>query len=391
MKNNAREAVRSLARARLRTALALIGIVIGIGSVITLISLGEIARATARAEFEALGTDILTVRKQHSRSARNIKLGDVVALSDSVASVREVAPRVSYQADFNFAGRRVGSGPVHGVTASYYGINKLELEEGRFVSDLDVDRFFCVVGAELAGAMRRLTGGPVVGETLKADDRVFTVAGILHPNEEVYSLPFSQETDTAIFVPITTAERLESRSGIELIVIRAAPDVDHEVATQQVDSWLRDRIPKLRVEVLSAKQLIAQMESQLQLMTLLLGAIGSVSLIVGGIGIMNVMLVSVAERRREIGIRRALGARRRDIQNQFLVECVILSLVGGVLGIVVGSATTWGICNFTDWEFFVSTMAVGSGLVASTVIGILFGIQPAFQAARMDPIEALQA
>ena len=128
----------------------------------------------------------------------------------------------------------------------------------------------------------------------------------------------------------------------------------------------------------------------MRIMTLLLAAIGSISLIVGGIGVMNVMLVSVTERRQEIGIRRALGARRRDIQNQFLVESVILSAVGGVLGVLLGTAGTWTICRFTEWDFFVSMGATTSGICVSSAIGILFGLQPASQAARVDPIVALQ-
>ena len=132
------------------------------------------------------------------------------------------------------------------------------------------------------------------------------------------------------------------------------------------------------------------MESQLGLMTLLLGAVGSISLIVGGIGVMNIMLISVAERRREIGVRRALGANRGDIGRQFLLESVILALVGGVAGLALGTGVTWGICRYTGWEFFVSALSVGVGLGVSTAVGVFFGLQPAHRAARLDPIVALQ-
>ena len=132
------------------------------------------------------------------------------------------------------------------------------------------------------------------------------------------------------------------------------------------------------------------MESQLGVMTLLLSAIGSISLIVGGIGVMNIMLISVTERRREIGVRRALGASRVDIRRQFLIESVILTLTGGIAGLAVGSGATWGICNYTGWEFFVSTLSVAVGLGVSSAVGVFFGLQPAYQASRLDPIVALQ-
>ncbi len=390
--SNAGEAFRSLSRARLRTALALIGIVIGIGSVITMISLGEIARAKARAEFEALGTDILTIRKDDSAS-RSVKipLADAVRLADALPEIAEAAPRIRAQGSFVHAGRRAGSGAIQGVTESFARINKLELEDGRFVSDLDVRRYFCVVGAKVARAMRRAGAGRIVGETLVTKDRVFTIVGVLRHVPENYALPFQVDANPSIFIPITTAARLQANAEISLIIARARTDLHYSQAARAVQDWFRERAPKLKLEVVSAKQLIEQMESQMQLMTLLLAAIGSVSLIVGGIGVMNVMLVSVAERRREIGIRRALGARRRDIQNQFLVECIILSIAGGVFGILAGTGATWAICSFTEWDFFVSTTAAISGIAVASAVGILFGFQPAYQAARLDPIVALQA
>ena len=132
------------------------------------------------------------------------------------------------------------------------------------------------------------------------------------------------------------------------------------------------------------------MESQLGLMTLLLGAVGSISLIVGGIGVMNIMLISVAERRREIGIRRALGATRGDIQGQFLIEAMILTLGGGLAGVIVGTGATYGVCRFTGWEFFLSPTSIAAGIGVSVVVGVFFGFQPAYQASRLDPIVALQ-
>ena len=291
---------------------------------------------------------------------------------------------------FTHAGKRVGSGSTQGVTASFADLNKLALAGGRFVSDLDIGGFWCVVGAEVAAAMRRTGTLDVLGATLDIKGRFFEVAGELEETEESYGLPFQVEANRSVFIPITTAERVIENAKIELIVARSAPGVHHEDAVGAVTAWFGQRSPELKLEVKSAKQLIEQMQSQLGLMTLLLGAVGSISLIVGGIGVMNIMLISVAERRREIGVRRALGASRGDIQRQFLIEAMILTIVGGIAGTVVGTGVTYGICEFTGWEFFVSTLSVVVGLGVSSAVGIFFGFQPAYQAARMDPIVALQ-
>ncbi len=393
MRINAWEGLRSLSRAKLRSALALTGIVIGVGSVITMISVGEIARETSRARFEALGTDIVTIGNVDGASiapGRSIVLADALLLADSVPSILEAAPRIELRGKFHYAGRELDRGAVHGVTRSFARLNKLELAQGRFISHLDRHRHFCTVGAGVAEAMRRAGATRVVGETVTMMGRLFTVTGVLREAAENYALPFQVKANSSVFIPISTARRIRPDIGIDAIVARTTPDIHYALATSEVLEWFRTRQEKLEIHVTSPTQLVEQQEAQMRIMTLLLAATGSISLIVGGIGVMNVMLVSVTERRQEIGIRRALGARRRDIQNQFLVESVVLSAAGGVLGVLLGTAGTWTICRFTEWDFFVSMGATGSGLAVSSAMGIAFGLQPANQAARVDPIMALQ-
>ena len=385
-----REAVRSLIRARLRTALGLVGIAVGIASVIAMVSSGEIATAEARKQFEALGTDIVTVQTASGYQGPGIRLDDALALARSLPEISAAAPTIPGGDGFIHAGRRVGRGSMKGVTASYADLLKLEAARGRFLSDLDADSNWIVVGAEVAAAIRRTGTLDVLDAEVEIGERFYHVAGVLDSREETYGLPIQVEADDSVFVHALTAWRVTPNAKVENIVARAAPGVHYEDAVSAVEAWFREREPRLKLEVASAKQLIEQMEAQLGVMTLLLGAIGSISLVVGGIGVMNVMLISVTERRREIGVRRALGASRGDIRRQFLIESVILTLAGGLVGLAFGSGATWGICNYTEWEFFVSTLSVVVGLVVSSAIGVFFGLQPAHQASRLDPIVALQ-
>ena len=392
---NLREAVRSLHGARLRTVLGLIGVMLGISSVIAMISLGEIAKAESRKRFEALGTDILAITKSDTSAAARrrgavIGLEGALALADAVPTVSETAPQTEAQGSFAYGGKSMGRGLTQGVSAAFARVNRLQVAEGRFLSDMDAERYFAVVGAVLASAMRRGGAREVVGEVLEIDERLFTVVGVLADTPETYALPFQLQANHSVFVPITTVRRIDPSTEIGLIVARTAAGVHHADAARDVQAYFSGRTRGLALRVTSAEQLIERMESQLGLMTLLLGAVGSISLIVGGIGVMNIMLISVAERRREIGIRRALGATRGDIQGQFLIEAVILTLCGGLAGIVVGCGATYGVCRFTGWEFFLLPSSIAIGVAVSSVVGVFFGFQPAYQASRLDPIVALQ-
>jgi len=171
---------------------------------------------------------------------------------------------------------------------------------------------------------------------------------------------------------------------------RKTPGADHKAATEQIQAYFKQNIRGIRMEVRSAEELIQQMQKQMRLFTLLLGAIGSISLIVGGVGVMNVMLVSVSERKKEIGIRRALGARQGDIQGQFLMEAVTLCLVGGLLGAALGVGASRVIAHFAKWQFMVAYSAMLIGILVAAVVGIFFGFYPARQAAKLNPINALR-
>ena len=247
-----------------------------------------------------------------------------------------------------------------------------------------------MVGLKVADEMRSIRDSELLGSKLVIHKCLFTVIGVLEDAPETYALPFDLDADVSVFVPAHTIQRIFPGTSVSLLIARISKAFHYTAAIREIRSYFSKRPQSGNLEITSAQQLIKQMESQLALMTLLLGAIGSISLVVGGIGVMNIMLISVTERKREIGIRRALGARRLDIQIQFLAEAMILTIMGGFAGAVVGTVITYIICQFTDWAFFLSSSSIVFGVVVASIVGLFFGFQPAFQAARLDPIEALQ-
>ena len=390
LKANVREAVVSLHAAKQRSLLALVGIVIGIGSVIAMLSVGTIAKRQALEQFRELGTDYLTIQV-HSRAAAasGVPLADAVALPDAVSSIAAVAPWSQGHGAVVYGGKKVVDAPTMGVTGSFLELNRLPLADGRAISDLDVRRDHCVVGARVAQALGRAGAEELVGEPIRLNDRICTIVGVLRAAPRWGMQPF--DADRAVLIPVSTAQRMFPQQGLSQMVARMGPEAHHTTATAEVQDYLRRTAPHVAVIVQSAQRLIEQMQRQTQTFALLLAAIGSISLIVGGVGVMNVMLVSVTERRKEIGIRRALGARRFDIQSQFLTESVVLSLIGGVFGILVGVGGTWLFCRFSGWTFLVDATSAALGFVVACCVGVFFGLQPAHQAARLDPIAALRS
>ena len=391
-----KEAVLSLYSAKQRTLLALLGVVIGIGSVIAMLSVGTIARQQALEQFRELGTEFLVIHLSGGAagSRASIRLADALALSTETSSIAEVAPWSQNRATVVYAGRDVANAEIMGITGSFTELNRLRLAHGRAISDLDHRRYHCVLGARVASTLGG-TGAAelLIGESIRLNDRICTVVGTLRPAPRSGMMPF--EPDRSILMPFSTTLRLFPGSGsLRQVAARMEPEAHHVEATQEVQGYFQRKAPSLQVRVVSAQRVIEQMRRQMQTFALLLAAVGSISLVVGGVGVMNVMLVSVTERRKEIGIRRALGARRRmqfDIRMQFLTESVVLSLVGGALGILVGVSSTWVYCQITDWSFLIDPVAVVLGFCVACAVGVFFGLQPAHQAARLDPIAALRA
>ncbi len=386
-KANVAEALASIREMGGRSVLALIGIAVGIAAVIAMVSTGEIVKEETLRQFRALGTDVLTLRRRFTDEGYTIAPADAAMLPAAVPSIAAVAPWTAETGAVRHRGRDVAvRGAMFGVTERFAALHRLTVAEGRFISDLDRGMSFCVIGHRVAQNIRADGTQQAIGEHVRFRDRLFTVVGVLGPGVgSVQSAP----VDDAVLIPLSTARRLGRE--IDMAIMRLTAGADPFAAVGEVLAYFEQVSPGLDLDVTSARQLIEQMRRQAQMFTLLFTAVGSISLIVGGVGVMNVMLMSIAERRTEVGLRRAIGARRRDIMAQFLTESAVLCLFGGIAGIVLGTVAAWAISQYAGWSFFVSAIAAALGVGVSTAVGVFFGFYPARHAARLDPIVALQA
>ena len=382
-----REAFHNLYAAKQRTLLALIGISVGIGAVIALISIGIIWGEEMMREYSQLNPNVLNISKSWKDKNKHtyISLEDAMLLPKHTNTIAEVVPVIDEYGNFLF-NNQSGSANLLGVMKSYKDFNKLHLKEGRFISDLDHNQNYVVIGSmvleeELAFNTFK---GKLIGSNIKINNRTYTIIGILEQTS------FSWEAQYSIIMPLSTAQRYLNKNHISSIIARMKPQVDYSIAIEEVKQYFMKR-KNMIVRAWAEKKWLEYIEKQTEMQTLLLGLISSISLLVGGVGIMNVMLTSVIERKREIGILRAIGARKRDIRRQFLAEAIIISLIGGIIGSGLGILSSYIVCWFNEWQFFVSGVAIWLGVGISSLVGIFFGFYPAYKAAKLNPITALRS
>jgi putative ABC transport system permease protein len=399
------EALESLSGNKLRSGLTVLGIVIGVAAVIAMLAVGQGAQASITGSISGIGTNLLFVFRggpgDEVRNSKPLTTGDADALRDRFAapSIEAVAPALEESAAVSFGGEQT-TPQLFGVTPDYFQVRNITLAEGEFITEEHIlgRASVVLIGPEVAEALFGHADG-VTGETVRIEGQPFRVLGVL---ESRGGGAFGSE-DNQIIVPFSTAQaRLINRSSndrVDIIFVQAASGDVVSQATEEISQILRTRhrtaVGADDFTIFTQQDLLATFASITGILTIFLGGIAGISLLVGGIGIMNIMLVSVTERTREIGLRKALGARKRDIVTQFLTESSLLSLIGGIIGIMFGWLISYIVgqiatASGTPFTPVVGLDAVALATIFSAAVGLFFGIYPANRAASLEPVEALR-
>ena len=409
------EAVESLNGNKMRSGLTVLGIVIGVAAVIAMLAVGNGAQASITGSISSIGTNLLFVFKGSAdgppgpggggggsgNNDRPLTLTDAEAIADPFAapSVESVAPAIQGNGTITFAGEN-STTTISGVTPEYSAVRNLELAEGEFINEEHMNGRMSVVvlGPEAADAVFGRHDG-VVGETIRIEGQPFRVIGVLVAKG---GGAFGSE-DNSAYIPFTTAQarllKRDSRDEIDVLYVQATTAESVPQAVDEISNILRQRhrtpIGDDDFTVFTQQDFLQTFETITGVLTIFLGGIAGISLLVGGIGIMNIMLVSVTERTREIGLRKALGARKKDILLQFLTESSLLSLIGGIIGIIFGWLIAFAVgqvaaATGNNFVPIVGTDAILLSTSFSAIIGLFFGIYPASRAANLEPVEALR-
>ena len=394
-------AFKAISGNKIRSFLTMLGVIIGVMSVIVLMAIGQGTTASVTESIASMGTNLLTVTIQTRRvggmDSKNpwamtssskgtviLTMDDVLSLEDD-ASIECVSPVVTGSLTVK-AGSTNTTASVTGVLPAYAQIINQGVQEGRYIIDADVDNrsAVCVIGADLAEELYGTTS--VVGNTLHIDGRAFRIVGVL----ESRGTSMGGSSDESVVLPFTLAQRMLDSTTISSIYVSAIDSASVDDAQTVVESFLYKKYQnESSYSVMNQTQMLETANETASTLALMLGGIAGISLLVGGIGIMNIMLVSVTERTREIGIRKAIGARRRDILLQFLIESVAISGLGGLIGLISGYALMHVLENALGMTLSMSAGVAYLAIGFSMTIGVVFGLYPANKASKLRPIEAL--
>jgi putative ABC transport system permease protein len=399
-----RVAARALGRNKLRTALTMLGIIIGVGAVIVLVSIGQGAQSMVLDQISSMGTNMMYIMPGNlnfggaalgAGAASTLTDEDVFAMEREVPTIKAASPIVNASGQLVF-GNQNWFVRIQGANQKFPEIRTWKVEQGEFFTEADVRSASRVIVLGKTVAEKLFPGIDPIGETIRVRNLPFRVVGVLA--EKGQSMVGQDQDDTAV-MPYTTAQRKlqggRQTLSINQAMVSAISQEATSVTQKQITELLRQRHKIAQGEtddflvrnMTDAAQTFTQLTT---IMTLLLGSIAAISLVVGGIGIMNIMLVSVTERTREIGIRMAVGARPNYVRMQFLTESLVLSLMGGLIGVLIGGALSVLVSKILGWPTLVSALSVLISFGFATVIGIFFGYYPAHKAAALDPIEALR-
>ncbi|MGZ8426194.1 MAG: ABC transporter permease [Candidatus Binatia bacterium] len=396
-----RIALRALARNKLRAFLTMLGIIIGVGAVIAMVAIGEGAKSTIRSQISALGTNVLIVLpgsnvqggvRAGTGNVNTLVDSDARAIARELRSVAYASPVMRRQEQL-IAGNLNWGSLAQGVAPEFEQIRDWQIEAGRFLHDGDMDSAakVAVIGQTVA---RQLFGADdPIDSVIRIRNIPFRIVGVLAGKGQTGQ---GQDQDDTVMIPYTTMQkRLMRITFVQSIVVRAVSAEKVQEAQEQITMLLRQRhrIAEGREDDFTVRNLsdIAEAaQSTARVMAILLGSVAGISLLVGGIGIMNIMLVSVTERTREIGIRMAVGARSKDIMLQFLVEAVVMAATGGIIGIFLGIGSSELLKTWAQWPTLIDPAVVAVAFLFSGAVGVFFGFYPAKKAAGLDPIDALR-
>ena len=395
-------ALRALANNKLRAFLTMLGIIIGVASVITMLAIGQGSKRSIQAQISEMGSNIIMVHPGGERRGgvrmdpsemQTLKLTDYEALRDETNFLSAVSPTVSSSGQL-IAGNNNYPSSISGVGTEYLDIRQLSIAQGEMFTeaDIQVSAKVCVIGQTIVDNLFP-DGQDPVGKVIRFNQVPFRVAGVL--KAKGYN-SMGMDQDDIVLAPYTTVmKRLLAQTYLGGIFASALSEDMTDYATDEVTAILR-RNHKLQADeeddfsIRSQQELSSMLNSTTDLMTTLLACIAGISLVVGGIGIMNIMYVSVTERTREIGLRMSVGARGIDILAQFLIEAILISITGGLIGVVIGCGASFIVKNVAHWPIYIQAWSVFLSFAVCTVTGVFFGWYPAKKAAQLDPIEAIR-
>ncbi|MBB5439540.1 putative ABC transport system permease protein [Pedobacter sp. AK017] len=400
--NLIRLAIKALQRNKLRALLTMLGIIIGVASVITMMSIGEGSKQSINASLASMGSNMITIMpysnvpggaRMMGNSFKTLTLKDVEALKKNAVNIAEISPLVSSSGQ-SISGPNNWPTSIQGVSPAYLDIRKLVVKEGIIFSDQDIrsSAKVCLLGKTVIDNLFP-NGDDPIGKIIRFGKIPFQVIGTLVPKG---TSNFGQDQDDIIIAPYTTVQkRITSSIYFNQIYASATSEAASDAAVAEITSILKDT-HRIRpgeendFQVRTQAELMTMMNSTSSMMTALLTAVASISLVIGGIGIMNIMYVSVTERTREIGLRMSIGARGIDILLQFLIEAIVISVTGGLIGVLLGISAAIAVPAWLNWPTVISEFSIVISFLVCALTGIFFGYYPALKASKLDPIEALR-
>jgi len=382
-------ALRGIFDNKLRSFLTMLGIIIGVTSVIALVSIGQGATAQVTEQIQSLGSNLLTINIMGRGANNTLRYDQAMEFSVS-PNISGVAPVITGNMTAKHANKN-SNVQVQGTNGDYLTVRSYKLSRGRFLApgDVNMRQKVAVLGAQIAEDLFGFVDP--IGQEIKMQGQTFNVVGILEASSSMMG-----SNDEEIYIPITVAERLMQTRGVRVLYVQAASQETVTLATDEISAKL-SKIFKDSSDgdnesfrIFDQSQMLDTINQTSATLTMMLGGIAAISLLVGGIGIMNIMLVSVTERTREIGIRKALGARKRDVMGQFLIEALVISGIGGIVGIVTGFLVSRGMSKLMNMNARTTYSVVAVAFGFSLLVGVFFGIYPANKASSLKPIDALR-